>query len=111
MNKRIAKNNERGKHPNSLKAIEPHQFKKGESGNVGGRPKKYYNLSKSLEKIRDKVITIQKSSVDIMLEEDRTYVDIELGTNKDLVVSKIWELARGGNEKMILLLAELGLLD
>jgi hypothetical protein len=109
MDKRITKNSERGKHPNSLKALEPHQFKKGESGNVGGRPKKFHNLSKSLGKIRDEVITIQRSSVEIMLEED--YVEVPIGTNKELVIKQIWIQAREGNEKMIYLLAELGLLD
>jgi len=29
----------RGKHPNSLAAIKPHEYKKDESGNPGGRPK------------------------------------------------------------------------
>ena len=107
--KELAKNNERGTHPNSLKAIEPHQFKKGESGNVNGRPKKYQRLTNSLLKIQNEVITISRSQVDIMLEEEK--VEIELGTNKDLVIDRIWTLAREGNEKMILLLAELGLLD
>ena len=41
----------------------------------------------------------------------KDYKEVELGTNKELVIDKIWELARGGNEKMIFLLVELGLLD
>ena len=74
MKKQIAKNSERGKHPNSLKAIEQHQFKKGESGNIGGRPKKHEKLTKSLSLLRDKVITEYRTQLDIMLEDDNVEV-------------------------------------
>ena len=110
----IAKNSERGKHPNSLKAIEQHQFKKGESGNLGGRPKKYEKLSISLAKVRERVITEMRELPDVLDELEpfkKKYEEIELGTNKDLVIDKIWELARNGDKQMIHLLAELGLLD
>lgn len=109
MKERIAKNNERGTHPNSLKAIEKHQFKKGESGNIGGRPKKHEKLTKSLSVLRDKVITEYRTQLDIMLEDDN--VEVKLGTNKELVLDKIWELARNGDKQMIHLLVELGLLN
>ena len=104
MKERIAKNNERGTHPNSLKAIE-----KGESGNIGGRPKKHEKLTKSLAVLRDKVITEYRTQLDIMLEDDN--VEVKLGTNKELVLKKIWELARNGDKQMIHLLVELGLLN
>ena len=68
MKKQIAKNSERGKHPNSLKAIEQHQFQKGESGNLGGRPKKYEKLSISLAKVRERVITEMRELPDLLDE-------------------------------------------
>ena len=107
--KSIAKN--RDMHPNSLKALEQHQYKKGESGNTGGRPVKYYKFSKSLAKVRDKVIR-QMQEVD-RLEgiSTREYKEIEIGKNRELVIDKIWELARGGDKQMILLLVEMGALN
>ena len=111
MDKAIAKNSERGKHPNSLKAIEPHQYQKGESGNTNGRPKKYLKFSKSLSKVRNQVIK-EMQEVDILEDISMTdYKEVELGSNKDLVINKIWELAREGDKQMILLLAEIGALD
>ena len=107
--KSIAKNSDI--HPNSLKAIEQYQYQKGESGNVGGRPKKYQKFSKSLAKVRNKVIKELKE-IDILEDISMTeFKEIELGSNKDLVIDKIWELAREGDKQMILLLVELGLLD
>ena len=111
MDKAIAKNSERGKHPNSLRAIEEHQYQKGVSGNLGGRPKKYFKFTKSLSKVKEQVIK-EMQEVDILEDISfKDYKEVELGTNKELVIDKIWELARGGNEKMIFLLVELGLLD
>lgn len=107
----IAKNSDKKIHPNSLKAIEQHQYQKGESGNIGGRPKKYQKFSKSLAKVRNKVIKELKE-IDILEDISMTeFKEIELGSNKDLVIDKIWELAREGDKQMILLLVELGLLD
>ena len=39
------------------------------------------------------------------------YEEYDLGTNKDLVIAKIWELARNGDKQMILLLVEMGALN
>ena len=65
----IAKNNDNSDiHPNSLKAIEPHQYQKGESGNTGGRPKKYAKLSKSLSKVRNQVIKQMRALPDALDE-------------------------------------------
>ena len=50
----------------------------------------------------------------IIAQEQGTIRDIcasVLGNNKDLVIAKIWELARDGDKQMILLLAEIGALD
>ena len=110
----IAKNSDKKLHPNSLKAIEQHQYQKGESGNVGGRPKKYYKFSKSLSKIRDRVITEMRALPDALDELEpfkKEYKEYDLGTNKDLVIAKIWELARNGDKQMILLLVEMGALN
>ena len=110
--KDLAKNREQ--HPNSLKAIEKHQYKKGESGNTGGRPKKYAKLSKSLGKVRNEVIKRMRRLPDCIEQLEpfkQEYEEIELGKNKDLVIEKIWELARDGDKQMILLLAEIGALD
>ena len=105
----IAKNSDI--HTNSLKAIEPHQYQKGESGNTNGRPKKYLKFSKSLSKVRNQVIK-EMQEVDILEDISMTdYKEVELGSNKDLVINKIWELAREGDKQMILLLAEIGALD
>ena len=40
------KSHEHGKHPNSIKNLKP--YKKGETGNPGGRPTKYAKLKKAL---------------------------------------------------------------
>ena len=110
----IAKNSDKKIHPNSLKAIEQHQYQKGESGNVGGRPKKYYKFSKSLQKVRNRIITDMRKlphPLDELEPFKEEYEEYDLGTNKDLVIAKIWELARNGDKQMILLLAEIGALD
>ena len=115
MNESIAKNKDnKDTHPNSLKAIEKHQYQKGESGNTGGRPKKYAKLSKSLSKVRNQVIKHMRPltySLDELEPFKTEYEEIELGNNKDIVIAKIWELARDGDKQMILLLAEIGALD
>ena len=41
----------------------------------------------------------------------REYKEIEIGKNRELVIDKIWELARGGDKQMILLLVEMGALN
>ena len=95
MNESIAKNKDnKDTHPNSMKAIEPYQFKKGQSGNAGGRPKKYAKLAQNLIKIGSKTANVI---------DDKTY--------KEEVLERIWFLASTGEEKMIFLLAEIGALD
>ena len=93
-------------HPNSIKAIEPYQFKKGESGNAKGRPLKNTNLAKELQSIGDDSVVL--SSLDADLWNDGVS---DLGTNKKMVLEKIWELARNGDKDMIKLLVQVGGLE
>jgi hypothetical protein len=96
MSDSIANNNDnRDVHPNSLKAIQPHQFKKGESGNVNGRPLKHTNLVKEL-------IRIGNLSDELSIS-DRSY--------RDSVLKKIWTLASCGDKDMIKLLVAVGGLE
>tara|TARA_Y100000593_G_scaffold94525_1_gene194019 strand:- start:239 stop:535 length:297 start_codon:yes stop_codon:yes gene_type:complete len=98
MNELIAKNKDnKDIHPNSLKAIEPYQFKKGQSGNAGGRPLKNTNLANDLSKIGNKV------EDDVFNEGNKS--------NKDRVMHEIWRLARLGDKDMIKLLVQVGGLE
>jgi len=87
-----------GKHPNSIKALEQYQFRKGECGNpLGSRPT-YKNLKKELKK----------------LGEEETYDWLEeknLGTRKSQVLKRIWTDAIKGDIKKIQLLIYLKCLD
>ena len=84
-------------HPNSIKAIEPYQFKKGQSGNANGRPPKNTNLAKSLQRIGNEV-------------EDDVFNDGNK-TNRDRVLDEIWKLARLGDKDMMKLLVQVGGLE
>ena len=86
-----------GRHPNSLKAIKKHQFPKGMSGNIMGRKPNFTNLKNQLLSLAEEQIT--------------NYNDEVLGTNKELVLKRIWRDARDGDMKKIQLLAWLGCLD
>ena len=86
-----------GKHPNSLKAIEPYQFPKGVSGNPLGRKPSFEGLKKNLDRLGAmETFNWQKESE---------------GSRKEQVLKKIWKKAIGGDEKMIQLLAWLGCLE
>tara|TARA_Y100001963_G_C6684318_1_gene401431 strand:+ start:172 stop:534 length:363 start_codon:yes stop_codon:yes gene_type:complete len=86
-----------GKHPNSIKAIAKHQFKKGTSGNPLGKPTTLSTLKKSLDSIAEQEVT--------------NYHDEVLGTRKEIVIKRIWTDAQNGDWKKIQLLAVLGCLD
>tara|TARA_Y100000593_G_C4111862_1_gene238338 strand:- start:146 stop:511 length:366 start_codon:yes stop_codon:yes gene_type:complete len=86
-----------GKHPNSQKAIKKHQFPKGMSGNIMGRKPNFTNLKNQLLSLAEDEIT--------------NYRDEVMGTNKELVLKRIWRDARDGDMKKIQLLAWLGCLD
>ena len=88
---------ERGKHPNSLKAIQKHQYPKGVSGNTLGTPKTFDGLGKALKKMQDEVVT--------------NWRDEEIGKRRELVLERIWRDAQDGDFKKIQLLAWLGCLD
>ena len=88
---------ERGKLPNSLKAIQKHQYPKGVSGNTLGRPKTFDGLGKALKKMQDEVVT--------------NWRDEPMGKRRELVLERIWRDAQDGDFKKIQLLAWLGCLD
>ena len=97
-NELIAKNKDnKDIHPNSIKAIEPYQFKKGQSGNTNGRPPKNTNLAKSLQRIGNEI-------------EDDVFNDGNK-TNRDRVLDEIWKLARLGDKDMMKLLVQVGGLE
>jgi len=96
----IAEEYEHGKHPSSLKNLSP--YKKGQSGNPGGRVKKYAKLKKALDRWSDKEVNYDYW--DIPNEADAR-------TLKDQVIFAIWDKARRGNVKCIEILAQLGCLD
>ena len=87
-----------GKHPNSLKAIKKHQYPKGISGNILGKPLKFESLKNNLKKLADDEV------IDRWTKESK-------GTRKHIVLSKIWDDAQKGDFKKIQLLAWLGCLD
>ena len=86
----------RGEHPNSLRNLRP--FPKGVSGNQLGRPFKYQNFSRVLNKYGD--------------EQVLDFYDEPKGfTVREGALKKIWEKANNGDIKFIHLLAYLGCLD
>ena len=84
----------RGKHPNSQANLTP--FEKGVSGNPSGRPFKYVNLAKAL----DRVGTLPPYDFDFAPPDLRI-----------AVLHKIWHRASEGSIQHIKILAELGCLD
>ena len=84
----------RGTNPNSLKNLKP--YEKGQSGNPGGRPKKFSQLKNQLDKWGDKV------------EFDNWGWDNY--TNRQKVIIGIWKRASNGNRQDLDILLQLGLL-
>ena len=84
----------RGEHPNSKANLTP--FKEGVSGNPSGRPFKYVNLAKALNRVGK------------MPPYDFDFAPPDLRT---AVLHKIWHRASEGSIQHIKILAELGCLD
>jgi len=89
----------RGQHSNSRKNLVP--FKKGQSGNPGGRPTKYANLKSALD----------KWSVDESVPDFLGDPPAHASTMKERVHWRIWYKASQGDTKCIEILAQLGCLD
>ena len=93
------KSHEHGKHPNSIKNLKP--YKKGETGNPGGRPTKYAKLKKALDKWGNEECAYDFWDVP----------PTSANTMKDQVHWRIWHKAIHGDNKCIEILARLGCLD
>ena len=89
-----------GKHPNSLSNLKP--FEKGVSGNPGGKPMKFQNLKKSLDRWGKKHIVYDLWEIPEATDGQPL---------KEQVLFGIWDKARRGNIKCMELLARLGCLD
>ena len=86
-----------GKHPNSLKALQKHQYPKGVSGNIMGRKPNFASLGKALNDLAEEQVT--------------NWRDEPVGTHREMVLKRIWDDAIKGDMKKIQLLAWLGCLD
>ena len=86
-----------GKHPNSIKALQKHQYPKGVSGNIMGRKPSFEALGKALSELAE--------------EETKSWNNKPLGTRREQVLKRIWNDAIDGDMKKIQLLAWLGCLD
>jgi len=87
---------QRGEHPNSQANLQP--FEKGISGNPSGRPTKYANLKKALDRIGSK-------------EPNTWEMAVGSGSYRHQVLHRIWYEASNGSIGHIKILAELGCLD
>jgi hypothetical protein len=85
----------KGTNPNSLKNLKP--FKKGQSGNPGGKPVKFAQLKKVLDEWGDKTD-----------DDNWSWGNY---TNRQMVIKGIWERASKGNRSDLDVLLQLGLLD
>ena len=93
------KNHEHGKHPNSIKNLKP--YKKGETGNPGGRPIKFAKMKEALDRWGKEELGFD-------------FWDIpptSAKTMKDQVHWRIWHKAIHGDNRCIEILAQLGCLD
>ena len=101
-----------GKHPNSLKALKEHQFKAGSSGNPTGAKPSYKKLKKILQELGDEQVSVivqpDVNSDDYLFDKTTTK---EIGTRKEVVLRKIWTDAQGGDMQKIQLLINLNIFD
>ena len=101
-----------GKHPNSLKALKEHQFKAGSSGNPTGAKPSYKKLKKILQELGDEQVSVivqPDVNSDDYLFDKITRKDI--GTRKEVVLRKIWDDAQDGDMQKIQLLIYLNIFD
>ena len=101
-----------GKHPNSLKALKEHQFKAGSSGNPTGAKPSYKILKKLLQELVDEQVSVivqpDVNSDDYLFDKTTTK---EIGTRKEVVLRKIWTDAQAGDMQKIQLLIYLNIFD
>ena len=101
-----------GKHPNSLKALKEHQFKAGSSGNPTGAKPSYKKLKNILLELGDEQVSVivqpDVNSDDYLFDKTTTK---EIGTRKEVVLRKIWTDAQGGDMQKIQLLIYLNIFD
>ena len=101
-----------GKHPNSLKALKEHQFKAGSSGNPTGAKPSYKKLKKILQELGDEQVSVivqpDVNSDDYLFDKTTTK---EIGTRKEVVLRKIWTDAQAGDMQKIQLLIYLNIFD
>ena len=101
-----------GKHPNSLKALKEHQFKAGSSGNPTGAKPSYKKLKKILQELGDEQVSVivqpDVNSDDYLFDKTTTK---EIGTRKEVVLRKIWTDAQSGDMQKIQLLIYLNIFD
>ena len=101
-----------GKHPNSLKALKERQFKAGSSGNPTGAKPSYKKLKKILQELGDEQVSVivqpDVNSDDYLFDKTTTK---EIGTRKEVVLRKIWTDAQAGDMQKIQLLIYLNIFD
>ena len=101
-----------GKHPNSLKALKEHQFKAGSSGYPTGAKPSYKKLKKILQELGDEQVSVivqpDVNSDDYLFDKTTTK---EIGTRKEVVLRKIWTDAQAGDMQKIQLLIYLNIFD
>jgi hypothetical protein len=94
----VEKKNKRGTNPDSLKNIEPHKWKPGESGNPAGKPPGIRNYSTVIRDVLDQVMIAGEEH-----DDDSTLIkklEESLGrkvTRRELMVYKQTLLAMQGN--------------
>tara|TARA_Y100001970_G_C13965170_1_gene715217 strand:- start:214 stop:534 length:321 start_codon:yes stop_codon:yes gene_type:complete len=99
--------NKQGTHPNSQANLKP--FKKGESGNPSGRKRSFDGIKAQVIAEGNNEVTkdvLVDSLLDDVFELDK-YEEVSMGTRKDVVVAKLWDMAQQGDKWAIELIAKL----